>query len=228
MGGHGTHGIVTGGGETYRTDDHRGTFTGRCHDGRARPVPAGAAVRAPGPRARLRRGVPGRKDGAGQGGAPGRAGVPWKGVGRAAATRARVFPAAPATAEGPPVPCSPTPVPGRCWRAGAGADAGLPAAGAVRPRWPGRWNGSRRAGWEAVVLDLGGVTDKDGLFERCSTVPRLPLRSGRNRNASADRLTDPSWWESQRGQLVLVGDRHRLAASDWEVARAVLTAAADC
>lgn len=50
------------------------------------------------------------------------------------------------------------------------------------------------AGRLVVTLDLGGVTDKAGLMDRCARDLALPDWFGRNWDALADSLADPSVW----------------------------------
>lgn len=96
---------------------------------------------------------------------------------------------------------------------------------------------ARERGWQAAAVDLGGVTDRHGLFERFSSGLRLPDWFGANWDALADCLTDLSWWRSRRrepqarhGRLVLLEGWQGFAGSapaDWEVAREVLASAVD-
>ncbi len=50
------------------------------------------------------------------------------------------------------------------------------------------------AGRLVVTLDLDGVTDKAGLMDRCARDLDLPDWFGRNWDALADSLADPSLW----------------------------------
>ncbi len=60
------------------------------------------------------------------------------------------------------------------------------------------------AGRLVVTLDLGGVTDKAGLMDRCARALALPDWFGRNWDALADSLSDPSVWPAQARQRGLV------------------------
>lgn len=57
--------------------------------------------------------------------------------------------------------------------------------------------------WHAAVLDLGGVTGKEGFLESCVTGLELPDWFGHSWDALTDCLTDLSWWGEPRGYLIL-------------------------
>ncbi|MGN9817235.1 barstar family protein [Streptomyces sp. SD11] len=88
-------------------------------------------------------------------------------------------------------------------------------------------------GRHVVTLDLDGVTDKAGLMERCVRALELPEWFGRNWDALADSLTDPSVWPAatgERGLLVVVTGWRAYARTrpdEWAIAEDVLTQAAD-
>ncbi|MFE7070994.1 barstar family protein [Streptomyces sp. NPDC057620] len=88
-------------------------------------------------------------------------------------------------------------------------------------------------GRHVVTLDLDGVADKAGLMERCVRALELPEWFGRNWDALADSLTDPSVWPAaagERGLLVVVtGWRTyaRVRPDEWETAEDVFAQAAD-
>ncbi|MFD6414522.1 barstar family protein [Nocardia asteroides] len=60
------------------------------------------------------------------------------------------------------------------------------------------------AGRLVVTLDLDGVTDKAGLMERCARDLALPDWFGRNWDALADSLSDPSVWPPEARERGLV------------------------
>jgi hypothetical protein len=88
-------------------------------------------------------------------------------------------------------------------------------------------------GRHVVTLDLEGVTDKAGLMERCVRALELPDWFGRNWDALADSLGDPSVWPAAAGEdgllLVVTGWRGYAAArpDEWAIAEEVLGGAAD-
>ncbi|MFJ3335657.1 barstar family protein [Streptomyces sp. NPDC086766] len=87
------------------------------------------------------------------------------------------------------------------------------------------------AGRHPVVLDLDGVTDKAGLMDRCVRALALPDWFGRNWDALADSLSDPSVWPGAaagRGLLVAVRGWQPYAKArpqEWETAREVFSQA---
>jgi RNAse (barnase) inhibitor barstar len=89
------------------------------------------------------------------------------------------------------------------------------------------------AGRIVVVLDLGGVTDKAGLMDRCARDLALPDWFGRNWDALADSLADDTVWPAravERGLLLVVRDWQPYATArpeEWETAREVFAEAAD-
>ncbi|MFC8196975.1 barstar family protein [Streptomyces sp. NPDC057298] len=88
-------------------------------------------------------------------------------------------------------------------------------------------------GRHVVTLDLDGVTDKAGLMERCVSALGLPDWFGRNWDALADSLTDPSVWPEATGEggllVVVTGWRAyaRTRPEEWEIAEDVFAGAAD-
>ncbi|MET9835071.1 barstar family protein [Streptomyces sp. NPDC006385] len=81
-----------------------------------------------------------------------------------------------------------------------------------------------------ITLDLDGVTDKPGLMDRCAETLELPDWFGRNWDALADSLSDPSVWpaEAADGLLVVVRNWQPYAKTrpeEWEIAQEVFTAA---
>ncbi|MEU9977189.1 barstar family protein [Streptomyces sp. NPDC051014] len=62
-----------------------------------------------------------------------------------------------------------------------------------------------------VVLDLTGVADKAALMDRAATALALPDWFGRNWDALADVLRDPSVWAPQAAGRGLV-----LAVTGWQ------------
>ncbi|MEW2286029.1 barstar family protein [Streptomyces sp. NPDC047841] len=78
-----------------------------------------------------------------------------------------------------------------------------------------------------VALDLAGVTDKAGLMDRAARALSLPDWFGRNWDALADSLSDPSVWPAEagdRGLLVVVQDWEGYARErpqEWETAQEV-------
>ncbi|KMS92867.1 MULTISPECIES: barstar family protein [Streptomyces] len=82
-----------------------------------------------------------------------------------------------------------------------------------------------------VALDLDGVTDKAGLMDRAARALSLPDWFGRNWDALADSLSDPSVWPAEaegRGLLVVVRGWEGYATErpqEWETAREVFTQA---
>ncbi|WP_349239292.1 barstar family protein [Streptomyces sp. CC224B] len=88
----------------------------------------------------------------------------------------------------------------------------------------------RGTGWTTVALDLGGVRDKGAFMDRCATAFTLPRWFGRNWDALADCLTDPSWAPTAPGRLVVVTgwqEYAREAPGEWETAQDVFAAAVD-
>lgn len=84
-----------------------------------------------------------------------------------------------------------------------------------------------------VALDLDGVTDKAGLMDRAARALALPDWFGRNWDALADSLADPSVWPEDaagRGLLLVVAGWRAYAEArpeEWRIAREVFTGAAD-
>lgn len=83
-----------------------------------------------------------------------------------------------------------------------------------------------------VTLDLDGVKDKAGLMDRCAETLELPDWFGRNWDALADSLADPSVWpaEAADGLLVVVRNWQPYAKArpeEWEIAQEVFSAAVD-
>ncbi|MEG3630383.1 barstar family protein [Streptomyces poriticola] len=90
------------------------------------------------------------------------------------------------------------------------------------------------AGRIMVTLDLGGVTDRAGLMDRCACALRLPDGFGRTWDALADALADPDlWWpegSEERGLLLLVRGWRPYAQErpgEWQVAEEVFAEATD-
>ncbi|MBC9725682.1 barstar family protein [Streptomyces sp. TRM68367] len=88
------------------------------------------------------------------------------------------------------------------------------------------------AGRLLVTLDLDGVTDKAGLMDRCARALQLPDWFGRNWDALADSLSDPTVWPEgavQQGLLVVVRGWQPYAKArpaEWETAQEVFADAA--
>ena len=83
---------------------------------------------------------------------------------------------------------------------------------------------ARTAQLPAVVLALGGVTDKPAFMERCARDLDLPGWFGRNWDALADSLT-----ELPPGTLLVVRGWQEYASArpeEWAVAQEVLGASA--
>jgi hypothetical protein len=85
-----------------------------------------------------------------------------------------------------------------------------------------------------VTLDLDGVTGKADFMERCVRALDLPEWFGRNWDALADSLSDPSVWPAavgERGPLLVVVTGWRAYArtrpDEWETAEDVFAQAAD-
>ena len=82
-----------------------------------------------------------------------------------------------------------------------------------------------------VTLDLDGVTDKADLMDRCARALRLPDWFGRNWDALADSLSDPTVWPegaAERGLLVVVRNWQPYAkarSDEWSIAQDVFTEA---
>ncbi|ELP62892.1 barstar family protein [Streptomyces turgidiscabies] len=90
-------------------------------------------------------------------------------------------------------------------------------------------DGARTAGWEAVDLDLTGVSDKTGLMTACATAMRFPDRFGANWDALADCLGDLEWWPASRGRLLLVRNWQEYAAArpeEWNTLQEIFADAA--
>ncbi|WP_217141075.1 barstar family protein [Streptomyces sp. AC627_RSS907] len=89
------------------------------------------------------------------------------------------------------------------------------------------------AGRLVVTLDLDGVTDKAGLMDRCVRDLALPDWFGRNWDALADSLADPSVWPegaADRGLLLVVRGWRAYADArpdEWAVAEEVFAEATD-
>ncbi|MET9777064.1 barstar family protein [Streptomyces sp. NPDC006367] len=95
------------------------------------------------------------------------------------------------------------------------------------------------AGRLVVTLDLDGVTDRAGLMDRCARtlglpgLPGLPDPAGRDWDALADSLADPSAWPegaAERGLLVVVRGWRAYAETrpdEWAVAEEVFGEATD-
>lgn len=83
-----------------------------------------------------------------------------------------------------------------------------------------------------VSLDLGGVTDKAGLMDRCARALALPDWFGRNWDALADSLADRELWPGEsveRGLLIVVRNWEAYAVArpgEWETAVEVFGQAA--
>ncbi|MCW7941085.1 hypothetical protein AAW14_03285 [Streptomyces hygroscopicus] len=84
-----------------------------------------------------------------------------------------------------------------------------------------------------VALNLDGVADKAVFMERAVRALDLPDWFGRNWDALADSLTDPSVWpEAAAGQgllIVVTGWRGYATArpQEWEIAQGVFAEAVD-
>ncbi|MCD7442137.1 barstar family protein [Streptomyces lincolnensis] len=82
-----------------------------------------------------------------------------------------------------------------------------------------------------VTLDLDGVTDKAGLMDRCARALELPDWFGRNWDALADSLRDPSVWPeaaADKELLVVVRNWRPYAEArpeEWAIAQEVFTEA---
>ncbi|MET8562991.1 barstar family protein [Streptomyces flaveolus] len=80
-----------------------------------------------------------------------------------------------------------------------------------------------------VALDLDGVTDKAGLMDRAARALSLPDWFGRNWDALADSLSDPSVWPGEAGGgglLVVVRGWEGYAKQrpqEWQTAQEVFT-----
>lgn len=84
----------------------------------------------------------------------------------------------------------------------------------------------------AVTLDLDGVMDKAGLMDRCAVTLELPDWFGRNWDALADSLSDPSVWPTEAADGLLVVVRNwqpyaKVRPEEWEIAQEVFSAAVD-
>ncbi|MFE9609440.1 barstar family protein [Streptomyces sp. NPDC006012] len=84
-----------------------------------------------------------------------------------------------------------------------------------------------------VLLDLAGIVDKAGLMDRSARALELPDWFGRNWDALADSLADPSVWPPQtagRALLVVVTGWRAYARrqpQEWTVAQDVFTEASE-
>jgi hypothetical protein len=80
-----------------------------------------------------------------------------------------------------------------------------------------------------VTLDLTGVADRSGLMDRVVAALGLPGWFGRNWDALADSLRDPSVWPPEavgRGLLLVVTGWQgyaRARPDEWETVRRVFT-----
>ncbi|MFE4969852.1 barstar family protein [Streptomyces sp. NPDC056660] len=83
-----------------------------------------------------------------------------------------------------------------------------------------------------VTLDLAGVADKAGLMDRTAAALSLPDWFGRNWDALADSLRDPSVWPPEavdRGLLLVVTGWQGYAGTrpdEWKTAQDVFAQAA--
>ncbi|MEV6761744.1 barstar family protein [Streptomyces sp. NPDC051105] len=83
-----------------------------------------------------------------------------------------------------------------------------------------------------VTLDLAGVADKAGLMDRTAAALSLPDWFGRNWDALADSLRDPSVWPPEavaRGLLLVVTGWQGYAGTrpdEWRTAQDVFAQAA--
>jgi hypothetical protein len=83
------------------------------------------------------------------------------------------------------------------------------------------------AGWTCHVLDGGGLTGAEDLFDRCASLLAFPEWFGRNWDALADCLADLSWLAGA-GHVLLWEHYGTLWHADpgaWRLAYAALTAA---
>ncbi|MGW7419498.1 barstar family protein [Streptomyces sp. NPDC054813] len=84
-----------------------------------------------------------------------------------------------------------------------------------------------------VMLDLAGVADKAGLMDRAVLALSLPDWFGRNWDALADSLRDPSVWPPEavdRGLLLVVTGWQGYAGTrpdEWKTAQDVFAQASD-
>ncbi|MCF3135278.1 MULTISPECIES: barstar family protein [Streptomyces] len=82
-----------------------------------------------------------------------------------------------------------------------------------------------------VTLDLDGAVDKAALMDRVARALDLPDWFGRNWDALADSLADPSVWPpeaAERGLLVVVTGWRQYAGArpeEWDVAQDVFAEA---
>lgn len=86
----------------------------------------------------------------------------------------------------------------------------------------------RGSGWTTLTLDVGGVRDKAAFMERCAAALTLPDWFGRNWDALADCLSDPSWLPGSRGRLLVVSGWREYADAapdDWAIAQDVFAGA---
>ncbi|NBM20417.1 barstar family protein [Streptomyces sp. GC420] len=90
---------------------------------------------------------------------------------------------------------------------------------------------ARAAGLSVAVLDLGGVRGKAEFMERCARTLGLAEWFGRNWDALADSLTDPSTYPADgRGLLLLVRGWQEYATArpqEWGTALDVFGDAVD-
>ncbi|WP_051843918.1 barstar family protein [Streptomyces sp. NRRL S-813] len=89
------------------------------------------------------------------------------------------------------------------------------------------------AGRLLVTLDLDGVTDKAALMDRSARALALPDWFGRNWDALADSLSDPTVWPraaARQGLLLVVRGWRAYAEAnpgEWRTAQEVFAEAAD-
>ncbi|WP_424214741.1 barstar family protein [Streptomyces sp. BI20] len=83
-------------------------------------------------------------------------------------------------------------------------------------------------GRTVLRLDLDGVHDRAGLFERCAGALTLPAWFGANWDALADALHDLSWLPAAPGRLLAVESWRPFAQDrpqEWEVFTEILAEA---
>ncbi|MGW3497256.1 barstar family protein [Streptomyces sp. NPDC001020] len=89
------------------------------------------------------------------------------------------------------------------------------------------------AGRREVTLDLGGACDKAAFMERIVHALELPDWFGRNWDALADSLADPTVWPAgaaEKGLLLVVRGWQPYAKArpgEWEIAQEVFSEAVD-